>query len=72
MVVHEPVDAWTGMYRSFHTGVAGGAAAGKTAVCDMIIEQLHDQRVVVVNQEEEALREKREKALEEEGEARES
>ncbi|CAL9110403.1 unnamed protein product [Musa acuminata var. zebrina] len=35
----------------FIIGVAGGAAAGKTAVCDMIIEQLHDQRVVVVNQE---------------------
>lgn len=33
-----------------NTGVTGGASAGKTAVCDMIIEQLHDQRVVVVNQ----------------------
>lgn len=31
-------------------GVAGGAASGKTAVCDMIIQQLHDQRVVLVNQ----------------------
>lgn len=31
-------------------GVAGGAASGKTTVCDMIIEQLHDQRVVLVNQ----------------------
>ncbi|XP_018685442.2 uridine kinase-like protein 3 isoform X2 [Musa acuminata AAA Group] len=35
----------------FIIGVTGGASAGKTAVCDMIIEQLHDQRVVVVNQE---------------------
>lgn len=39
---------------SFHTyivtGVAGGAASGKTTVCDMIIQQLHDQRVVLVNQ----------------------
>nr|CAN83667.1 hypothetical protein VITISV_008796 [Vitis vinifera] len=32
-------------------GVAGGAASGKTTVCDMIIEQLHDQRVVLVNQD---------------------
>lgn len=31
-------------------GVAGGAASGKTAVCDMIIQQLHDQRVVLINQ----------------------
>lgn len=35
----------------FVIGVAGGAASGKTAVCDMIIEQLRDQRVVVVNQD---------------------
>ncbi|CAL5405246.1 unnamed protein product [Camellia sinensis] len=32
-------------------GVAGGAASGKTTVCDMIIEQLRDQRVVLVNQD---------------------
>lgn len=32
------------------TGVAGGSASGKTTVCDMIIEQLHDQRVVLVSQ----------------------
>lgn len=32
------------------TGVAGGAASGKTSVCDLIIQQLHDQRVVLVNQ----------------------
>ncbi|KAG6755652.1 hypothetical protein POTOM_041485 [Populus tomentosa] len=32
-------------------GVAGGAASGKTTVCDMIIQQLHDQRVVLVNQD---------------------
>lgn len=31
-------------------GVAGGAASGKTTVCDLIIEQLRDQRVVLVNQ----------------------
>ncbi|KAK8675819.1 hypothetical protein V6N13_033882 [Hibiscus sabdariffa] len=30
--------------------VAGGAASGKTTVCDMIIQQFHDQRVVLVNQ----------------------
>ncbi|CAK7345917.1 unnamed protein product [Dovyalis caffra] len=34
-----------------YTGVAGGAASGKTTVCDMIIQQLHDQRVVLVNQD---------------------
>ncbi|KAL8150679.1 hypothetical protein V2J09_020487, partial [Rumex salicifolius] len=35
----------------FVIGVAGGAASGKTTVCDMIIQQLHDQRAVVVNQD---------------------
>lgn len=32
-------------------GVAGGAASGKKTVCDMIVQQLHDQRVVLVNQD---------------------
>ena len=31
-------------------GVAGGASSGKTTVCKMIIDQLRDQRVVVVTQ----------------------
>lgn len=31
-------------------GVAGGTASGKTTVCEMIIQQLHDHRVVLVNQ----------------------
>ncbi|KAL1821389.1 hypothetical protein DCAR_0417806 [Daucus carota subsp. sativus] len=35
----------------FVIGVCGGAASGKTTVCDMIIEQLRDQRVVLVNQD---------------------
>lgn len=35
----------------FVIGVAGCAASGKTTVCDMIIEQLHDQQVVLVNQD---------------------
>ncbi|XP_047340928.1 uridine kinase-like protein 4 isoform X3 [Impatiens glandulifera] len=35
----------------FVIGVAGGAASGKTSVCDRIIDQLHDQRVVLVNQD---------------------
>ncbi|XP_022732925.1 uridine kinase-like protein 3 isoform X2 [Durio zibethinus] len=35
----------------FVIGVAGGSASGKTTVCDMIIQQLHDQRVVLVNQD---------------------
>ncbi|GAB4847901.1 hypothetical protein Ancab_026961 [Ancistrocladus abbreviatus] len=32
------------------TGVAGGTASGKTTVCEKIITQLHDQRVVLVHQ----------------------
>ncbi|CAI0391276.1 unnamed protein product [Linum tenue] len=41
-----------GIYNQpFVIGVAGGAASGKTTVCDMIIQQLHDQRVVLVNQQ---------------------
>lgn len=32
------------------SGVSGGTASGKTTVCDMIIQQLHDHRVVLVNQ----------------------
>jgi uridine kinase len=40
---------------SFHdfvwiAGVAGGASSGKSTVCKMIIDQLRDQRVVVVTQ----------------------
>ncbi|XP_073004421.1 uridine kinase-like protein 4 [Typha latifolia] len=35
----------------FIIGVSGGAASGKTTVCNMIIEQLRDQRVVLLNQE---------------------
>ncbi|KAL3813834.1 hypothetical protein ACJIZ3_015102 [Penstemon smallii] len=37
--------------KSFIIGVAGGTASGKTTVCNMIISQLHDQRVVLVNQD---------------------
>ncbi|XP_062095984.1 uridine kinase-like protein 3 [Humulus lupulus] len=39
------------LMQPFVIGVAGGAASGKTTVCDMIIQQLHDQRVVLVNQD---------------------
>ncbi|KAL1194171.1 Uridine kinase-like protein 5 [Cardamine amara subsp. amara] len=35
----------------FVIGVAGGTASGKTTVCNMIMTQLHDQRVVLVNQD---------------------
>ncbi|XP_009402183.2 uridine/cytidine kinase UKL1, chloroplastic isoform X2 [Musa acuminata AAA Group] len=35
----------------FLIGVCGGTASGKTTVCDMIIQQLHDHRVVLVNQD---------------------
>lgn len=33
-----------------YLGVSGGTASGKTTVCDMIIQKLHDQRVVLINQ----------------------
>ncbi|QCD78110.1 uridine kinase [Vigna unguiculata] len=49
--IEQPTTSETDMYKQpFVIGVAGGAASGKTAVCDMIIQQLHDQRVVLVNQ----------------------
>nr|DAD34280.1 TPA_asm: hypothetical protein HUJ06_004920 [Nelumbo nucifera] len=35
----------------FVIGVSGGTASGKTTVCDRIIQQLHDHRVVLVNQD---------------------
>lgn len=35
----------------FVIGVSGGTASGKTTVCDMMIQQLHDHRVVLVNQD---------------------
>lgn len=38
------------MKKEIYPGVAGGTASGKTTVCNMIISQLHDQRVVLVNQ----------------------
>lgn len=41
----------TQIFSFFWTGVAGGTASGKTTVCDMIIQQLHDHRVVLVNQD---------------------
>ncbi|KAF8072566.1 UKL1 [Scenedesmus sp. PABB004] len=35
----------------FVIGVAGGTASGKTTVCDQIIQRLHDQCVVMLNQD---------------------
>ncbi|EOY22454.1 Uridine kinase/uracil phosphoribosyltransferase 1 [Theobroma cacao] len=35
----------------FVIGVSGGTASGKTTVCGKIIHQLHDHRVVLVNQD---------------------
>ncbi|KAK8937177.1 hypothetical protein KSP39_PZI012458 [Platanthera zijinensis] len=35
----------------FVIGVSGGTASGKTTVCDMIIQQLRDHRIVLVNQD---------------------
>ncbi|MBA0812425.1 hypothetical protein Gohar_026395 [Gossypium harknessii] len=40
-----------GPRQPFVMGVSGGTASGKTTVCDMIIQQLHDHRVVLVNQD---------------------
>jgi uridine kinase len=39
-----------GHQEPFVIGVAGGASSGKSTVCKMIIDQLRDQRVVVVTQ----------------------
>ncbi|XP_029124790.1 uridine kinase-like protein 3 isoform X1 [Cajanus cajan] len=48
----QPTTSATDVYKQpFVIGVAGGSASGKTSVCDMIIQQLHDQRVVLVNQD---------------------
>ncbi|WVY90679.1 hypothetical protein V8G54_036193 [Vigna mungo] len=48
----QPTTSATDMNKQpFVIGVAGGAASGKTSVCDLIIQQLHDQRVVLVNQD---------------------
>ncbi|RYR45266.1 hypothetical protein Ahy_A07g031104 isoform A [Arachis hypogaea] len=50
--MEQPTTSEDDLYKQpFVIGVAGGAASGKTAVCDMIIQQLHDQRVVLVNQD---------------------
>jgi hypothetical protein len=35
---------------NFFHGVSGGTTSGKTTVYDMIIQQLHDHRVILVNQ----------------------
>ncbi|KAL2473141.1 Uridine kinase-like protein 4 [Forsythia ovata] len=50
--VEQPTTSTTDTTKQpFVIGVAGGAASGKTTVCDLIIEQLRDQRVVLVNQD---------------------
>ncbi|XP_058753641.1 uridine kinase-like protein 4 [Vicia villosa] len=50
--IEQPTTSETDMYNQpFVIGVAGGAASGKKTVCDMIVQQLHDQRVVLVNQD---------------------
>lgn len=46
-----PVPSQTKGTVPFVIGVGGGTASGKTTVCDMIIQQLHDHRVVLVNQD---------------------
>lgn len=51
--LEQPTTSTTGNMgkQPFVIGVSGGAASGKTTVCDMIIGQLRDQRVVLVNQD---------------------
>ncbi|KAK4483220.1 hypothetical protein RD792_010402 [Penstemon davidsonii] len=46
-----PVGDASSNKQPFVIGVSGGTASGKTTVCDMIIQQLHDHRVVLVNQD---------------------
>ncbi|KAL6508192.1 Uridine kinase-like protein 1, chloroplastic [Orobanche hederae] len=46
-----PISDSTAHKQPFVIGVSGGTASGKTTVCDMIIQQLHDHRVVLVNQD---------------------
>ncbi|KAL5727049.1 Uridine kinase-like protein 1 [Ranunculus cassubicifolius] len=50
---HKPSssDDISSLKQPFVIGVCGGTASGKTTVCDMIIQQLHDHRVVLVNQD---------------------
>ncbi|KAK4264501.1 hypothetical protein QN277_025665 [Acacia crassicarpa] len=44
-------DGPVGPTQPFVIGVSGGTASGKTSVCDMIIQQLQDHRVVLVYQD---------------------
>jgi len=37
--------------KPFIIGVAGGTASGKTSVCDLILQQLGDQRAVIISQD---------------------
>ncbi|KAL2523205.1 Uridine kinase-like protein 1 [Forsythia ovata] len=46
-----PLADSSALKQPFVIGVSGGTASGKTTVCDMIIQQLHDHRVVLVNQD---------------------
>ncbi|KAK9104167.1 hypothetical protein Scep_021011 [Stephania cephalantha] len=48
---HSANDSNSSPRQPFVIGVSGGTASGKTTVCDMIIQQLHDHRVVLVNQD---------------------
>ncbi|KAG4930297.1 hypothetical protein JHK86_047258 [Glycine max] len=45
----------TSSHHPFVIGVSGGTASGKTTVCDLIIQQLQDHRVVLVSQVSEIL-----------------
>lgn len=46
-----PVVGPEGWERPFVIGVAGGTASGKTTVCDRIVQRLHAQCVVMLNQD---------------------
>lgn len=43
--------ALTPMSQKFVIGVAGGTASGKTTVCDLILQRLHEQCVVILSQD---------------------
>lgn len=53
-VLHTPIcnGSSTALLKDiFLIGVAGGTASGKTTVCDKIIQELHDHRVVLISQD---------------------
>lgn len=50
-VIDERIAACGGNREPFLIGVAGGTASGKTTVCDLIMQNLQEQRVVLIAQD---------------------